>query len=410
MSSVRVRKGTGKLFFDFRFEGIRCREQTALDDSAANRRKMEAVLKKIEAEITLGTFEYKRYFPNSKLAAQFVSRNSAESGAGIGGSPASVGPLFQDFAATWRMEKGVEWRLSYRDTVDSILNTHLLPKFGTLPLAEIDRQALLAFRAQLRGDDTNRNAVHAPATVNRIMGILRQIFDEASTRHSFPNPCAHIKRLKNPKQDIEPFTLEEARLILEKVRVDYCDYLTVRFFSGMRSGEVHGLKWKYVDFQRRQILVRETYSNRRTEYTKTDGSQREIEMSRPTFDALTRTRPARVDPEAYVFHTREGGPIDNKNFTERVWYPLLRHLDLKRRRPYQMRHTCATLWLAAGENPEWIAKQLGHSTTEMLFRVYSRYVPNLTRRDGSAFERLLAAEGVGAAGISRHPSEEVARG
>ena len=56
-----------------------------------------------------------------------------------------------------------------------------------------------------------------------------------------------------------------------------------------------------------------------------------------------------------------------------------------------MRHTAATLWLAAGENPEWIARQLGHANTEMLFKVYSRYVPNLTRQDGSAMERLLAA-------------------
>ena len=56
-----------------------------------------------------------------------------------------------------------------------------------------------------------------------------------------------------------------------------------------------------------------------------------------------------------------------------------------------MRHTAATLWLASGEAPEWIARQLGHSSTEMLFRVYSRYVPNLTRQDGSAMERLLAS-------------------
>jgi integrase len=46
--------------------------------------------------------------------------------------------------------------------------------------------------------------------------------------------------------------------------------------------------------------------------------------------------------------------------------------------------------LAAGETPEWIARQLGHASTEMLFRVYSRYVPNLTRQDGSAMDRLLA--------------------
>lgn len=77
--------------------------------------------------------------------------------------------------------------------------------------------------------------------------------------------------------------------------------------------------------------------------------------------------------------------------TKRVWYPLLAYLGLEKRRPYQTRHTAATLWLASGEAPEWIARQMGHTSTEMLFRVYSRYVPNLTRQDGSAFERLLAA-------------------
>ncbi len=62
---------------------------------------------------------------------------------------------------------------------------------------------------------------------------------------------------------------------------------------------------------------------------------------------------------------------------KRVWHPILRFLGLKSRRAYQTRHTAATLWLSAGENPEWIARQLGHSTTEMLFRVYSRYIPML---------------------------------
>ena len=91
----------------------------------------------------------------------------------------------------------------------------------------------------------------------------------------------------------------------------------------------------------------------------------------------------------YVFQTSTGTPLDAKNVAERVWYPLLRLLNYEKRRPYQCRHTAATLWLAAGENPEWIARQLGHTTTEMLCRVYSRYVPNLTRNDGSAMDRML---------------------
>jgi integrase len=62
------------------------------------------------------------------------------------------------------------------------------------------------------------------------------------------------------------------------------------------------------------------------------------------------------------------------------------------------------LWLASGENPQWIARQLGHGSTEMLFKVYARFVPNLTRQDGSAFERLLIQNG---ASSSSTPSESV---
>jgi integrase len=127
------------------------------------------------------------------------------------------------------------------------------------------------------------------------------------------------------------------------------------------------------------------------EYTKTDGSQRDIQMSQPVFDALQEQFKATGKASEYVFCNLAGTPLDNKNFTDRVWYPLLRHLGLTLRRPYQMRHTAATLWLASGEAPEWIARQLGHTNTEMLFKVYSRYVPNLTRQDGSAMERLLAS-------------------
>ena len=172
------------------------------------------------------------------------------------------------------------------------------------------------------------------------------------------------------------------------MRADFRPYYTVRFLTGMRTAEIDGLKWKYVDFERRQILVRETYVMGRETYTKNDHSQREIEMSGPVRDALLEQR-ERTGEHAFVFCTRQGKPLNYNNVARRVWHPLLRHLGLPRRKPYQTRHTAATLWLAAGENPEWIARQMGHATTEMLFRIYSRFVPNVTRRDGSAFEALL---------------------
>lgn len=81
--------------------------------------------------------------------------------------------------------------------------------------------------------------------------------------------------------------------------------------------------------------------------------------------------------------------MDHADITRRVWYPTLKKAGLAPRAPYQSRHTAASIWLASGENPEWVARQLGHTNTEMLFKTYSKYVPNLTRKDGSAFEKFI---------------------
>ena len=100
---------------------------------------------------------------------------------------------------------------------------------------------------------------------------------------------------------------------------------------------------------------------------------------------------AQAFADTYVFHARLGKPLDNTNFVHRVWRPLLDRLGIVYHRPSEMRHTCATLWLAAGENPEWVARQLGHVNTAMLFKTYSRFIPNLTRTDGSAFNSLVSS-------------------
>ena len=69
MGSVNARGE--KLFMDFRYRGIRCREYTKLPDNPANRKRLETLMERIEAEILLGTFNYGDYFPKSKLATQF---------------------------------------------------------------------------------------------------------------------------------------------------------------------------------------------------------------------------------------------------------------------------------------------------------------------------------------------------
>lgn len=356
-----------------------------LDDTPANKKLVQAMLAKIEAEITLGTFDYAKYFPTSPNIER--TKNRSVPVTHIAGAP-----TFSTFADLVLPQMEVAWRVSHRETQRHRLEHHLKPFFGQKAITLITKDDVLQFRAQIsKLPGKKGRATISASAINHIMSLLNQIMAEAAERFDFASPCANVKSLKVPKTQVDPFPIHEVRQILASVRPDFRNYYTVRFFTGLRPAEIDGLKWKYVDFERREILIRETFVKGRTEYTKNDGSQREVRMTQPVFEALRSQQAATGHLGEYVFCSREGTPLAHKNVTNRVWYPLLRHLGLKMRNPYQTRHTAATLWLASGENPEWIARQMGHTTTEMLFRVYSRYVPNLTRQDGTAFDRLITS-------------------
>ena len=387
-----IRESRGRLFLDYRLDGKRQRVYVKLPDSVANREQLQRVAKQVDATLaasgdvlalltTLGLLDDASDTPAIELMPLPLAVPKA--------TVVSFTPLFSTFAEQWFGEFKVGWRKTYITTVRGILDQHLLPRFRVSAIGSITRAQILDFRSHLASVRGRRPGTKlSPARINTVILILRQILQEAADRYEFTMPMGKLKPLKIPKSDVDPFSLEQAQSIIDSVRKDYRHYMTVRFFTGLRSGEIHGLKWKYVDFARRLILVRETIVGGEEEYTKTDSSQRDIQMSQLVHDALQAQYKA-TGHMAYVFCNRAGEPVDTANVTKRVWYPLLRHLGLELRRPYQTRHTAATLWLASGEAPEWIARQLGHASTEMLFRVYSRFVPNLTRRDGSAMDRLL---------------------
>ena len=379
MGRVYARKDTGKIFIDFSYKGQRCREQTALPDTKANRKKVEKLLERIEAEITLGVFDYAKTFPNSPRADKFKKLDMGQGDT----------PIFEGFANTWFEEMLIQWRKSHQSKIRMTLEKYLFPRFGEEEVGRITKASILEFRASLAKVTTRTQTPLSASRINQIMNTLRMILDEAANRYNFSSPYQGIKSLKIPRTSVEPFRLEEVQLILESVREDFRSYYTVRFFTGMRTGEIDGLQWDAVDFDRRQIAVKRALVNGEIEQTKNHSSYRIIDMNEMAYQALKAQQAVTGDGD-FVFCTRIGTPLSHNNVTKRVWYPLLRYLGLPKRTPYQTRHTAATLWLASGENPEWIARQMGHTTTEMLFRVYSRYVPNLTRQDGSAFERLLA--------------------
>ncbi|WP_104489230.1 site-specific integrase [Acinetobacter indicus] len=379
-----IRERSGKLIADFRYMGIRCRETTNLEDNAYNRRILKKRLEQLEAEITLGTFEYEKYFPKSNRVEEFKEKRSQQI------AVQTKVPLFKEFTELWFKQKQVEWRTSYQQKVSIVIKNYLIPAFGNQVLSKIKKSDLLNFRASLAKVTHGKDQTSLKASrINQIMTPLRMILNDAAERYEFESPYKNINNLKESKIEVTPFSLEEVHKILTTVRDDFKPYYTVRFFTGMRTSEIDGLQWKNIDLQRREIHIREALVNGVLGGTKTYGSDRTIQMSDRVYQAFLQQKMLNNGKSEFVFCNRDGGPLDYRLVNKRVWHPLLRFLGLTPRRAYQTRHTAATLWLAAGENPEWVARQLGHSTTEMLFRVYSRYIPNVTRRDGSAFEAML---------------------
>ena len=390
MGVLNVRNG--KLVLQFRYKGQRCREQTQLQDNRANRSRTERLLKRIEAEIVLDTFDYSKYFPNSTMAKRFSDMKRSEKAAKEYFN-APDAPRFEEFAQTWLSEKKVEWSIRHYEEVEGVLIKYLLPTFGNKKISAINKGQILQFRSILAKVPGRKGSFLSPSRINHIMTPLRVLLNEAADRYDFTSPWKNIKALKVGRTEVDPFSLEEVESFLAAVPKEFYAYYVARFFTGMRTGEIDGLQWGDVDLHNKTITVNQALVKGELSDLKTQGSHRVIHLIDRVVDALKAHKYSTKRDAKFVFTNAKGSPLNYAVVSRSVWYPTLSNLNMRARNPYQTRHTYATLLLASGEAPEWIANQMGHTTTTMLFRVYSRYVPNLTRRDGSAFASFLTTGG-----------------
>jgi integrase len=384
MSSIRDR--SGKLVFDFTYQGIRCRETSRLLDTQGNRKVANDILKRIDAEIIVGTFCYETYFPKSKKVNLFSEIQTRK----VSGNKEEL-PTLAEFSATWLEENSGAWRPTYLYKLNGMFNKYILPSFGGRKLDSISKSDFLLFRNELVAYRKSNGKPMTSYNINKIMLKLKAVLTEASERFGIDNVGATVKALKNQAVELLPLSLNEVQQFLSLIRDDYHCYFTTRFFTGLRSSEITGLRWKDMYIEGGYLMVRAALVNGELIDTKTVGSYRKIELNEYVLDCLKKHKENTLfnNELDFVFCTGEGKHVNNNNICARVWHPMLRLLKLAPRKMYQTRHTTATLWLASGESPEWIARQMGHSSTALLFSTYSQFVAHNTQRDGARFDSFL---------------------
>ncbi len=382
MAHMRMRPN-GRIQFDLHLYGQRFREGTAMIATPKNLNLAKAQLKKMNAEIDLGTFQYRDYFPHSKKVDKFEVLQRAK-------QPDRFYPFFDTFANEWFERQKSKWKSSYQNTVRLNLKRYLMPTFGNTLINEVSLSQVEYYRQALmemtNSDDTRKLSNRR---INNIFWPLIAIVSLAADEYKFEYPLRRYKALKEESADSHPMTIDEVQRFLDVVEEEWHDYFVLRFWTGMRSCEVHGLYTEHLDFDHRLIRIRQNYVNGEIGDVKTPKSRRDLKMCDTLYEVLSRVMANKTGDSPFVFTNPKGKPLDTHYVSQKLWYPTLKKAGLKRRRPYETRHTAAVLHIAAHENPLYISQMLGHSDTRLLFDVYAPYVANASRRDGSAFSEMM---------------------
>lgn len=219
-------------------------------------------------------------------------------------------------------------------------------------------------------------------TVNNYRSVLARAFRVlVLDRVLTANPVDETPRAKHQAPPPDPFSLAEAQAIISHMAAKYdprvANYVRFAFFSGLRTSELAGLSWESVDWGRGLVLVHEAIvRGKHKANTKTDRA-RMVNLNAESRAALQAQKAHTFLAGGHVFIDPLSGKAwaDERPFRRSYWAPTLKALGIRYRRPYNTRHTCATMLLMAGARPLWVASQMGHDLKVLLDR-YARWIPD----------------------------------
>lgn len=361
----------------FSYRGRSCRERVKLPPTRDNLAYCRRWRQGIQHEIAAGTFVYRRHFPHSPRAAWFGER---------GGEGMTVGGLLD------RWMEGVSARLSKagRMSYESAIRVHLLPRFGATPIDSLSAEQI---RLWLRGLGV------APKTQNNILTPLRQAYRQAFEEGLIDaSPLDRVRAASVERRDPDPFTVAEIRAILGAcAEPQHRALFQFAFSTGLRTSELIALRWGDVEFDKRVAHVRSAYVRDEFKTPKTAAGRRTVDLCEPALAALALVLDIMgheppiphvifYDPDS---ETRQAWPDDAP--IRRVWTAALTRAGVRYRCPYQTRHTYASMMLSAGEDPTYIAAQMGHRDWGMIRKVYARWIPGVRADAGRRGAAALAA-------------------
>ncbi|TDW02176.1 tyrosine-type recombinase/integrase [Pseudobacillus badius] len=280
-----------------------------------------------------------------------------------------------------------------------IVNTHLLDHFQRKSISAINTFDIDCLYVDKLDDG------YSGAYIRQMHNLLNQAFDQA-VRWSLikVNPVKNAKPPKIKSEEKLTWTVDETNLFLQRVKNNSLElpYL-LAIFTGMRRGEVLGLKWDDIDLANKKIHIKRSLSYVSGEgiifkEPKTQKSKRQISISKYVVDVLEqhklKQKGLKEKHEGYykdqglVVCTQDGKPVDPRNLLPQ-FYRLIEEANVPRISFHDLRHTHATILMQQGENPKVVSERLGHSRVGITLDLYSHVSDDLQEQVAVRFEEAL---------------------
>jgi integrase len=294
-------------------------------------------------------------------------------------------------------------------TYSDLVRLHISPAIGEVLLGKLTPQRVREFlNAKLESG-------LSPRTVKHLLVTLRGALSVAVNDNQIPRNVAALVDPPRAQQQAEShaFSSEQARAFLDAVRGQRFEAaFTVAVAVGLRQGEILGLQWPDIDLDTGQLTVRAALQRVDKKLVRVEPKSK---RSRRTLMlpevCLTTLRRRKADQDAqrkwagtrwnetgYVFTTRIGTPVDPRGLL-REYYAITRpkakegedpvKLKFPAIRFHDLRHSAATLLLAQGVSPRYIAELLGHSQVSFTMQTYAHVLPEVQKQTASKMDEIL---------------------
>lgn len=284
---------------------------------------------------------------------------------------------------------------------EQITRLHLKPALGRVKLKGITPAHVRGlYREKLAAGSSSRTVRYVHTTLHK--ALKQAVMDGLIPR----NATEAVKPPQPSREEMHPLTPEQAKLFLQ-VAHDTGDRLEALYVlaihTGLRQGELLGLKWDDVDLEDSSLQVRRTLSITKNgpvcTAPKTSGSRRSVKLTDKATAALRahlERQLAEIDEvgslwneNGLIFASEIGAPLDRRKVTARQFKNLLKRTELPEIRFHDLRHTCATLLLSKNVNPKIVSEMLGHSTIAITLDTYSHVLPNMRDQAAKAMQEAL---------------------